>query len=531
MAQQSLTAFESSPWQDAAARQAADRAADSHGVRQHIAPFVGKTVRAASRLRGGGSSLPGLVVEHLDPGFLVRTLRQLPLGVILVSGTNGKTTTTRMIAQILSKLGLRVFTNPTGANFVRGVISSLLPKVTLGGRLDADIAVLELDEAYSVRFVRQIRPRHAVLLNVLRDQMDRFGEIDATIRLLAHSAAATSGTVILNREDRLIRSLARFVTPPAKVRYFGLASDDLRSLFPDDARMQEGTPSGLAPRDATFIAGRPSDSASEQQDDPAQSGHEKGEQKKDGSARENGRTASLPQADVVLSAIRTGSADYTFDGRTRPVFLHVTGAYNMFNAAAALTAVRAVIADASALTDKSDTISRLRVPALTRFRRFASCGAPELLRALSSVTPAFGRGESLSVDGTPVELVLVKNPSGFRLALRTPQEKGTRTMIAINDDYADSRDMSWLWDVDYSPLAEGGVAMVSGVRAWDMALRLSYNGIHVEQTRQELSPALADFLAEDPHSPKRIFCTYTAMLAIRHLLAKRADVPDAGVGA
>ena len=530
MAQQSLSAFESSPEEDETARQGAEKAAASHGVREHLAPFVGKTVRSVSRLRGGGSSLPGLVVEHLDPGFLVRTLRQLPLGVILVSGTNGKTTTTRMIAQILSKLGLRVFTNPTGANFVRGVISSLLPKITLGGRLDADIAVLELDEAYSVRFVRQIRPRHSVLLNVLRDQMDRFGEIDTTARLLSHSAAATSGTVILNREDRLIRSLARFVTPPAKVRYFGLASDGLRSLFPDDARMQEGAPSGLAPCDAALIAGRRPSSESEPQDDPAQAVHEEGGRTEDSRALEDG-TASLPQADVILSGIRTGSADYTFDGKTRPVFLHVTGAYNMFNAAAALTAVRAVIADAATLTDAPDAISRLGVPALTRFRRFASCGAPELLRALSSVTPAFGRGESLSVDGTPVELVLVKNPAGFRLALRTPQEKGTRTMIAINDDYADSRDMSWLWDVDYSPLADNGVAMVSGIRAWDMALRLSYNGIHPGAVRQELSPALDDFLSKQPDSPKRIFCTYTAMLAIRHLLAKRTDVPDAGVGA
>lgn len=517
MAQQSLTAFESSPRQDAAARQAVDRAADAHGIRRYLAPMVGKGVRAASRLRGGGSSLPGLVVEHIDPGFLVRTLRQLPLGVILVSGTNGKTTTTRMIAQMLSGLGLRVFTNPTGANFVRGVISSLLPKVTLGGRLDADIAVLELDEAYSVRFVRQIRPRHTVLLNVLRDQMDRFGEIDTTARLLSHSAAATSGTVILNREDRLIRSLARYVTPPAQVRYFGLASDDLRSLFPDDARMQEGTPSGLSAHDAAFIAGRSPDCGSARPGgtDPAQ---------------ESGRTASLPQADVVLSGIGTGSADYTFDGRTRDVRLHVTGAYNMFNAAAALAVVRAVIADAKTLSTSPATGGAGR-PSLIRCRAVASAGPDDLLRALSGVTPAFGRGESLSVDGAPVELILVKNPAGFRLALRTPQEKGTRTMIAINDDYADSRDMSWLWDVDYSPLAGAGVAVVSGVRAWDMALRLAYNGIHTDVVRQELSPALADFLSEDPRSPKRIFCTYTAMLAIRHLLAKRADVPDAGVGA
>lgn len=119
----------------------------------------------------------------------------MPLGVVLVSGTNGKTTTTRMVASMLSDLGLKVFTNPTGSNFVRGVVSALLTEVTLGGKLDADIAVLELDEAYAVHFVKQVKPRYALLLNVMRDQLDRFGEIDTTAKLLSHVAAATTGTV------------------------------------------------------------------------------------------------------------------------------------------------------------------------------------------------------------------------------------------------------------------------------------------------------------------------------------------------
>lgn len=103
------------------------------------------------------------------------TLQQLPLGVVLVSGTNGKTTTTRMVASMLESLGLKVFTNPTGSNFTRGVVSSLLAEVSLGGKLDADIAVLELDEAYAVHFVKQVQPDYCLLLNVMRDQLDRFG--------------------------------------------------------------------------------------------------------------------------------------------------------------------------------------------------------------------------------------------------------------------------------------------------------------------------------------------------------------------
>ena len=146
-------------------------------------PLIGKAVRAASRLaHGGGSAFPGKIVERIDPQFLSRTLAQLPLGVVLVSGTNGKTTTTRMVASMLQSLGLKVFTNPTGSNFTRGVVSSLLAEVSLSGKLDADIAVLELDEAYAVHFVKQVPPDYCLLLNVMRDQLDRFGEIDNTAR-------------------------------------------------------------------------------------------------------------------------------------------------------------------------------------------------------------------------------------------------------------------------------------------------------------------------------------------------------------
>lgn len=195
-------------------------------------PAIGKGVRWASRLlHHGGSAFPGKVIETIDPGFLSRALGRLPLGVVLVSGTNGKTTTTRMVASMLSDLGLKVFTNPTGSNFTRGVVSALLQRVTLSGKLDADIAVLELDEAYAVHFVKQVKPRYALLLNVMRDQLDRFGEIDNTARLLGNVAKTTTGTVVLNREDPRIAALAALTPQSTKVRYFGL-SDELKKLFP-----------------------------------------------------------------------------------------------------------------------------------------------------------------------------------------------------------------------------------------------------------------------------------------------------------
>jgi UDP-N-acetylmuramyl tripeptide synthase len=140
------------------------------------------------------------------------------------------------------------------------------------------------------------------------------------------------------------------------------------------------------------------------------------------------------------------------------------------------------------------------------------------------VAPAFGRGESLAVDGLPLELVLVKNPSGFRLGLKSFPAAGYATMIAINDNYADGRDMSWLWDVEFDTLRDGGVDQLSGSRAYDMALRLQYDEVPIGAVNTEIAPALASFIRDAKDKPKRIFCTYTAMLAIRRELSKITTV-------
>ena len=206
--------------------------------RPHVR-LLGQGIRYLSTLRGGGSAFPGLVMERLHPGFVAEELAKLPHGVVLISGTNGKTTTTKMAVQLLRSQGYKVFTNRTGSNFVRGVAAALLGEMSLTGRLDADIAVLELDEAHAVHFVKQVKPRHALLLNVMRDQLDRFGEIDTTRRMLAQIAAATTGTVVLNREDPRIVSLAEHVPEGTQTRWFGLSAP-LRPMFPSDDDMAVG---------------------------------------------------------------------------------------------------------------------------------------------------------------------------------------------------------------------------------------------------------------------------------------------------
>ena len=419
---------------------------------------LGKLVRRVSRLRGGGSALPGLVVEKIDPGFMRRTLTTLPHGVAVVSGTNGKTTTTKMVVELLESQGLKVFTNRTGSNFTRGVAAALLGEVDWRGRLDADIAVLELDEAHAVHFVNSVPPRYCLLLNVLRDQLDRFGEIDKTAQLLQHIAAKTTGTVVLNREDPRVARIADTLTGQ-EVKYFGL-DDSLLGTFPNDDDMR-AVPGSPAP------AGLP----------------------------------EKPAADVVLRKVGADNAEFEYDGDTVTTAMKLRGVYNIFNAAAALTLARSICGAGAATADHAT-----------------------LLEALSKVAPAFGRGESLTVDGQPLDLVLVKNPSGFRLGLKSFPAGGYATMIAINDNYADGRDMSWLWDVEFDSLQEGGVDMITGSRAYDMALRLQYDQVPVGAVETEIAAALAAFVREGRGKPKRIFCTYTAMLAIRRELSKITTV-------
>lgn len=448
-------------------------------------PAVGKLVRAVSRaLRHGGSALPGKVVETLDRGFLARTLGSLPYGVVLISGTNGKTTTTRMVASMLRDAGLRVFTNPTGSNFTRGVVASLVQEMPVfGTKLDADIAVLELDEAYAVHFVNQIKPRYSLLLNVMRDQLDRFGEIDTTAKLLSNVAHATKRVVVLNREDPRISALSKDVLPPCKVKYFGL-DDSLRSMFPTDDDLHSDLDGDL---DGDLCGDSRSDSR------------------------------NLPHADVVLAKVDGNKADFLIDGRRKTTNVKLRGVYNVFNAAAASTIVRAILADAA---KKDATLAKFNDDAL--------------MDAISRVTPAFGRGEVIEVNGAPVELVLVKNPIGFRLALASCKPANHDTMIAICDEYADGRDMSWLWDVDFTCFSSTGVACVSGTRAWDMALRLQYNKVASRNVNTDLEEDVKAFVNGDFSSnvknAKRIYCTYTAMLRVRVALGQIASVKDVGVG-
>jgi UDP-N-acetylmuramyl tripeptide synthase len=154
--------------------------------------------------------------------------------------------------------------------------------------------------------------------------------------------------------------------------------------------------------------------------------------------------------------------------------------------------------------------------------------AANAARALAAVRPPFGRGEVVMVDGQPIELVLVKNPAGFTVALGTYGSTPVATMVAINDNDADGRDVSWLYDVSFESLRERGVSHTSGIRAYDMALRLQYDDVPVDHIEPDLTRALDAFVAAHRDEPKRIFCTYTAMMALRRTLAQRHGLAGFG---
>lgn len=419
-------------------------------MRKTLGTFVGKSVAGAVKLRGrsGGQALPGLVVEKAVPGYLRAMLRQLPGGVVIITGTNGKTTTTKMVVELLRAAGQRVLTNPTGSNLTRGIISSISQQATKAGKLPFDLAVFELDEAYARQFTTVFRPHWVLGLNASRDQLDRFGEVDAIAGLIGETMLAATTGIVTNADDKRLSRIAA-EAPAASVVYYGVAPELLHYFPRDDELVSVG-----------------------------------------------GKTATLEAANVPLEVelqqFKDAAATYRIEDETFEAALQVTGQHNFQNAAAALALTHRLLPD---------------VP------------PQKLVRWLAAVQPAFGRGQTYELQsGSTLQLALVKNPASFRQGLASYVQPGTSVMIAINDRVADSRDMSWLWDIDFTPLQSSPVR-TTGSRAIDMALRLQYDDIAAETIEPDLEKALAAF-AKIP-GDKVIFATYTAMLRLHALLEKK----------
>lgn len=418
--------------------------------RNAISAGLGKTIGGGLRLCGHhASTLPGLVIKKVDPNFLKRILRDLPLGVAVISGTNGKTTTTKMVVELLEKNGLRVFTNDSGSNWARGVASSAVAKMQRG-KLDFDIAVLELDEAHAVKFVHQIKPDFSLLLNVLRDQLDRFGEIDTTAKMLAEIAKNTTQKVVLNSDDPRVARDAKIAKVP--VSWFGF-SPKLAHIFPTD------------------------------------------EQLHDDSFNEKTNSKIAQSNEILLTKFsEDGTMEYGFGEQKIVTKLSAGGAHNALNGAAALAMTQAILGAAKRKFDFAKNVAWL-----------------------AQIQPAFGRGENIAIGNRTIALNLVKNPAGFQSVLRSADATWP-TLFLVNDRYADGRDVSWLYDVDFAKFAKTPTVLAGGIRAFDIALRLEYDDVKVRQVEPDIREILDQFLAVNAGKQLQIFATYTAMLEARKVL-------------
>jgi lipid II isoglutaminyl synthase (glutamine-hydrolysing) len=449
------------------------------------AVLAGRVASALSRTlgRGGGTVIAGHVVPRLAPQALARLSAALPDGVVLVSGTNGKTTTSRLLAQVLGASGRRIVHNRAGANLLTGIVSALAQAADVRGRPCADVGLFEVDEATLPHALLPTRPRVVVLSNIFRDQLDRYGEVHYVAEVWRRALAdlPRDTTLVLNADDPLVASLGAVHGGPAL--YYGVEEPALAT-----PGLSHAADARLCP-----ICGAPLGY------DWSYYGHL-------GRYRCTACAFARPAPAVVaVPPVQLGPTESMVPVNTPVGTLSLTlplpGLYNVYNGLAA-TAGSLALGVAPAV----------------------------VAQGLAQVSAAFGRLERIAVGDRVVSLALVKNPVGCTEVLRTlTADSAPKTLlVAINDLFADGTDVSWLWDADFELL--GGhvaCAVCSGTRAADMALRLKYALVEPERllVEPDVAHALQEALARTPAGGTlHVLPTYTAMLALREALHRQGAV-------
>jgi lipid II isoglutaminyl synthase (glutamine-hydrolysing) len=431
-------------------------------------------VAALSRLvgAGGGTTVPGRLLAAVDPQALERLASRLPAGAAVVSATNGKTTTAAMTAEIL-RGRYRLAHNAAGANLVSGVVSTLLAAG------DAELGILEVDEAALPEVARRVGPRAICLGNLFRDQLDRYGELELVAeRWRAAVAALPAGAqLVANGDDPQLAALAES-RPGTTV--FGL----------DDPRLARPSLQHAADSTHCVRCGAPYVYAA------AYVGHL-------GDFRCPACGHTRPPLDVAARAVELHGLERaafrldTPEG-SRLVELALPGLYNVYNALAAAALSRAL----GATVD-------------------------EIAAGLGRFSAAFGRFERIAAGDRTLLFLLVKNPAGANEVVRTLVDGGAPSVavVALNDAIADGRDVSWIWDVDFEPLLAGIDRVVAtGDRAAELGLRFRYGGLDdaAIEVQPELEQALDRGLELTPAGGELVVLpTYTAMLALQRLVVAR----------
>ncbi|MCL4240772.1 MAG: DUF1727 domain-containing protein [Dehalococcoidia bacterium] len=458
-------------------------------VRLAVAVSAGKGAGIATRLlrRGGGTALPGLVAERIHPA-LVRDLgRSLGGGRVLITGTNGKTTTSRIVAEVLSGAGRPFIHNREGSNLMRGIGSTLLARANVTGRIVGAaemVGLFETDEATLPPAAGALAPTALAFTNLFRDQLDRYGEVDTVAALWRRALERTprDAALVLNADDPSVAELAQAWDGP--IHWFGL----------DDAAFATGSAGAF---DARWC-GCGGDYAYDRRYF-AHVGWWRCTRCK--------RTREEPRTSASAVDLGLEGASFEVPGLGR-VEMPLTGLYNVYNALAAIGVCRALGLDDGAI-----------------------------VAGLARVRAAFGRQEVVQLEGRTLRLLLAKNPAGANqvlLLLRTMAAKdggaSLNVALLLNDRFADGQDVSWIWDVDHE-LVAGQVARcwLGGDRAEDLAVRVKYAGWPAPGAVAHEPGKLLDAILAGTAPGDQVFVvpTYTAMLDLRAELARRGAVSGA----
>jgi UDP-N-acetylmuramyl tripeptide synthase len=474
---------------------------------------LARAVGVLSRLRGGGAtSAPGKVLLRLDSRALGTLAARLPRGSVLVSATNGKTTTAVLAAGIFERACVPLVHNQAGANMAGGIATTLLAAARPRGRIAGELGLFEVDEFWLTSVAAQLSPRAILLGNLFRDQLDRYGELDTIADRWAqalHAGPARASRLVLNADDPLIADLGR---ERGDVLYFGVEDDSLALPGMAHAADAKHCRNCGAPYvfDAIYL------------------GH-LGRYRCASCGRSRPEPA-VTATRVTLEGVRGARFTLSTPAGKAEVALTLPGLYNVYNALAAAALATALdvsfehivagLQSTRAAFGRAETV-RLRPTAPIRSPDSAGRGDPSAVTSSATV-------------GRELQIMLVKNPAGANEVLRTlALEPGEHDLLGVlNDNIADGRDVSWIWDADFELLA-GRVRRVtcSGTRAPELAVRLKYAGIdpgriHVQP---KLSPALREAAADSPSGDVPLYAlpTYTAMLSLRELLVARGEAHSA----
>lgn len=449
-------------------------------LRTRLAVLICKMSSTILRQLGrGGTNLPGKLAYKIDRNILGELARGV--NVTVVTGTNGKTTTARMIEEAFQKAGLSYFSNKSGANLLTGIITVFAQHCTLSGRCKTEYALIECDEA-AFRTASQYLPVKCLIVNnIFRDQLDRYGEITHTLDAIRTGIQHIPDAVLcLNADCSLTASLAKDM--PNQIVWFGVNVPIYQQTAHElsDARYCPYCRTEYEYQYVTY-------------------GHLGGFYcPKCGYARP---TPTIAVSEIVNMNEEASEVSLLMNGKPYAVRVNLPGGYNIYNAAAAAAAGQTA-----------------QIPANT------------IVQALAQFACGFGRAEQFTLGRCSARMILVKNPAGFNQVINLIIHGHGMEQLAflLNDRFADGTDISWIWDVDFEILAEQknrfSHIFISGVRADDMALRLKYAGFPEE--RLEVIHSYTNLLDALSGSETSAFImpTYTAMFDLRKEIGRRTKL-------